>query len=696
MQKKLAVAKVAAVVTAILLFIGQGSVYATTTDGGAKWWIEKGHLCRQSEQAREAWSLVDIPWMAFIGAVEDKASNGLPTTIWVDSPGLIRVATVSKGTVTAAKLFKKGDAIPEQYKTDGTKILWVLLRQGLIRKVLDGKKLISEARFPWASAYILPFLPREEQRVQGGRNSNVWVDMPGMLSHLEVRDGEASKIQTFRKGEVIPASLRSKDTKVLWIMTKDKLYRRFLAGGVIRDERVYPTRHLPLFSFISTTEMAMSADEKTANFKTPRGDIVFETKNGRLVHFGREGDKHIRVESELQVEKVVTQTPEAAAAEQQTPSSDLETLTEEVASLKAEVKDLRQLAKNPDEPRTKKDKDEPFILSALFQFGWVKTDKQNKGGTARSPYSGAATADATFFDVPTMRLYIAKKLDEGVSLHFNINAAAGPNRGGGLTILDAYVSIDEFLGKSIGAEIGSIGSPMQMDKADHFINCAPFISDSNLGEFVDSFGGWGVSFAPNGQKPGAVDWTVGILSGTDTNDTPNDFVGMTNGGIGLGGELDDAIGGFIHIQKAPQREGQIGWHASYATNGGDVNAATPSNEVDFYTFGARWRKDKLLFNTAFLSGDWKGAAGAESEFDMFYFIANYACNKRTNVALRYEKWDNTGTEASSGKAYTFGVNRKMSGHSSLQFEYVAPKEDEEGGRVDEDDNLFQSRYTFKF
>ena len=696
MQKKLAVAKVAAVVTAILLFNGLGMAFAKTADQGTKWWIEKGHLCRQSEEKQQAWSLVDIPWMAFIGAVEKRAQQGQETTIWVDSPGLVRVATVKNGTVTAAKLFKKGEAIPAKYKTSGKKILWVLLRQGLIRKVMEGKKVLSESRFPWASAYVLPFLPREEYRVQGGKDSDVWVDMPGIVSHLQVRDGQSAKIRTFKKGEAIPADLRSKDTKVLWIMTKDKLYRRFLAGGVIREERVYPTRQLPLFSFIGNTELAQDSEKGCASFQTPAGKIVFETNQGRLVHFGRQEDKPVVMETEMEVEKVVTKAPAAASAQQMTPSADLETLTEELASLKAEVQDLRQLAKNPDEPRNEKDKDEPFILSALFQFGWVMTDKQNKGGNARSPYSGAATADATFFDVPVMRLYIAKKLEEGVSLHFNINAAAGPNRGGGLTILDAYISIDEFLGKSIGAEIGSIGSPMQMEKKGHFINCNSFISDSNLGEFVDSFGGWGIAFAPNGQKPGAVDWTVGILSGTDTADTPNDFVGITNGGIGLGGELDDSIGGFIHIQKAPQREGQIGWHASYATNGGDVDATNASNEVDFFTCGARWRKDNLLFNTAFLSGDWEGAAGAQSEFDMFYFIANYAFDKRTNVAVRYETWDNEGTEASSGKSYTFGLNRKMSGHSSLQFEYVAPKEDEEGGRVDEADDLFQCRYNWKF
>ena len=303
--------------------------------------------------------------------------------------------------------------------------------------------------------------------------------------------------------------------------------------------------------------------------------------------------------------------------------------------------------------------------------------------------------DATFFDVPTMRLYIAKKLDEGVSLHFNINAAAGPNRNGALTLLDAYISIDEFLGKNIGATIGSIGSPMKQDHKGHFINCGTTISDSNLGEFVSDWAGWGIEFSPNGQKPGAVDWTIGIISGTDTTNTPANFVGRVNGGIAFNGELDDAVGAYIHLQKAPQREGQIGWHASYATNGGDQNAATPSNEVDFYTFGARWRKDNLLLNTAFLSGEWEGAGG-ESEFELFNFLVNYAFDKRTNVALRYETWDNEGFEASSGKSYTFGLNRKMSGHSSLQFEYVAPKEDEENGNVDENDDLFQCRYNFKF
>ena len=694
MQKKLAVAKVAAVVTAILLFSGLGMAFAKTADQGTKWWIEKGHLCRQSEETQQAWSLVDIPWMAFIGAVEKRAQQGQETTIWVDSPGLVRVATVENGLVTSARLFKKGEAIPAKYKTSGKKILWVLLRQGLIRKVIEGKKVLSESRFPWASAYVLPFLPREEYRVQGGKDSDVWVDMPGILSHLQVRNGQSAKIRTFKKGEAIPADLRSKDSKVLWIMTKDKLYRRFLAGGVIREERVYPTRQLPLFSFIGNTELAQAA-KASASFKTPAGEIVFETNKGRLVHFGRQEDKRVVMETEMEVEKVITEAPAAASAEQMTPSVDLETLTEELASLKAEVQDLRQLAKNPDEPRNEKDKDEPFILSALFQFGWVKTDKQDKGGRARSPYSGAATADATFFDVPVMRLYIAKKLEEGVSLHFNINAAAGPNRNGALTILDAYISIDEFLGKSIGAKLGSISAPMKQDHKGHFINCGTTISDSNLGEFVSDWAGWGIEFSPNGQKPGAVDWTIGIISGTDTTNTPANFVGRVNGGIAFNGELDDAVGAYIHLQKAPQREGQIGWHASYATNGGDQNAATPSNEVDFYTFGARWRKDNLLLNTAFLSGEWEGAGG-ESEFELFNFLVNYAFDKRTNVALRYETWDNEGFEASSGKSYTFGLNRKMSGHSSLQFEYVAPKEDEENGNVDENDDLFQCRYNFKF
>ena len=681
-----------------------GNSFAGLGSKETRWVLENGALCREGKDSKGRWTSDMLPWMAFIASVESRAlgyeNEG---SVWVDTPEHLRLLRILRGTVTGARVFAKDSKIPRKYHSDGRKVLWVLLRDRIVRKVFDEGKLKARSQFPWSSAFIFPFIPREERRLQGGRDCAVWVDTPGLMSHLKIANGRSQGIESFRKGETIPRKLRSRGDKVLWVLSKGKLYRKLYRNYKEREQRVYPVESLPIYSFIMSTEMALNPSSSArARLQCSDGEVYFQVDGQELLYFGRKAkDAAIVRQRELSLVNRAKEAASSAVYDDNAEESEnaLEKILSDLSTLQDKV---ARLSETSHEAGRENPLDSPFILSAVMSFAWVKTDDYEKGGRNRSPYGDPASGevDSSFFDVPLLRLSISKALKEGLSFHTTIDADSTVSGDANVSLVSAYVVVDEFLAEKLGAKMGYFGGPLKQDEAGHFINCAPTISDSPLGEFVADWEGWGLELSPSGRAPGRVDWQLGILSGTDTQDSPKDFVGIVDGGIGLGGELDDNIGAYLHVQKSPQRDGQIGWHASYGTTGGDTDESAPdvsSNEVDFLSYGARWKKDDLLCNAAYLKGDWKGqGAGEEADFDMFYLLVNYAIDKRSNVALRYDGWDVSGTDESSGHSWTMAYNRQLSLNSSLQLEYLAPKEDEEDGRVDENDSLLQAQYNFKF
>ena len=90
-------------------------------------------------------------------------------------------------------------------------------------------------------------------------------------------------MQAFKKGDHIPASLRPKGHKILWVILSDELVRKVFDGDDAIFEFRYPKDKIPIHPFVVTQELAKAGRKsRQINFKTDDRTVLITLTKGRV------------------------------------------------------------------------------------------------------------------------------------------------------------------------------------------------------------------------------------------------------------------------------------------------------------------------------------------------------------------------------------------------------------------------------
>lgn len=363
----------------------------------------------------------------------------------------------------------------------------------------------------------------------------------------------------------------------------------------------------------------------------------------------------------------------------------------------------------------------PTRLTGLVSVALVATDEGVPPGSALVPVAPArtrytGTGDSTFFTLPKVSLGIDHRFRDDLNLHLHFDYASDAlNPGaGGVGLSEAFLLWDTP-DQDIQVKLGGFALPFQDLEIDGpFRTPTRTITPSALSTFLEAQRALGAEVAFEMPRLlGGTHWKFGFFTGSDLVVAPAGVqVGTLSDAAGiqaLGGSATfDASGGsyleFGSTKKPGRRFGaRVGW----LDNGGDAAALPPaatSAEVRGLIFGntLRFGKFEQVLQLAFLDSTSRAGVGGEADHDVAYQILTWNFDDRDSMSFRYDLWDNeantTPATGTKGHAVTYAFTRRIAENSSLQFEYLIPRESGEGASqlLDFWDEQAQLRYTVWF
>ncbi len=350
-------------------------------------------------------------------------------------------------------------------------------------------------------------------------------------------------------------------------------------------------------------------------------------------------------------------------------------------------------------------------LSAMLQLGLVVEDDATSGYI-----TGYCGDDDTAFVVPQFSMGFDGEIDENLVFHGHVDYAVdnkaqiagvpiGDNRD--VTVNEAYV-VAETLGDKVAGKFGIFALPMAQDINGPFRTCNWTLTPSALSITIEWYRLYGMALSSSNEEDEQFYWEFGLAANTDADTLPwLIFLGWTDYPVPatLSGEDDDGFGYYLFVGRKPEAdsENKFSWSLGYFDNGGDRNAPashTATNEVDFFVLNFQyWTKD-FGFIGAYLDGS-SDVAGGTDDYDMttWYLLVNYKVDEKTSVSLRYEDYEleiKSMIDKLECHTVTFAVNRRMSDHGLLQFEYLSPDVKENSTFSEVDDDMLQVRYKVFF
>ena len=185
---------------------------------------------------------------------------------------------------------------------------------------------LAEETTKWRFSRIswFPFIAWEEKRLRGGLLTEVWIDTPGKLRYMKTKAGRVLRMQSFKKGDRIPKSLRPRGQKILWVILADELVRKVFHGDVATFEFRYDKTKVPLHPFVMTQELAKARRaSRTVVFKTDNRTVVAKLSKGRVtdlqVGWLSSEEKFRLPPKDKHVRRVVRKTPPRKIVGPETP-----------------------------------------------------------------------------------------------------------------------------------------------------------------------------------------------------------------------------------------------------------------------------------------------------------------------------------------------------------------------------------------
>ena len=158
------------------------------------------------------------------------------------------------------------------------------LKSGFLHRRFAPKGLKEETtkwRFSRISWY--PFIAWEEHRLRGSVVTEVWIDTPGKLRYMKTKVSRVLRMKAFKKGDRIPASLRPKGKKILWVILHDELVRKVFDGDEAIFEFRYNKDRIPIHPFVVTQELAKAGrNSRQVIFKTNNRTVLATLAKGRV------------------------------------------------------------------------------------------------------------------------------------------------------------------------------------------------------------------------------------------------------------------------------------------------------------------------------------------------------------------------------------------------------------------------------
>jgi len=154
---------------------GTFAASAAADEPTAHWSLRDGVLRRlfragDGPEERTKWQLSRISWYPFIAWEERRLGGDGTVEVWLDTPGQLRYLCCTAGSVVRMETFTKGQRIPDELRPQRRKTLWVVLPSRLVRKVLDGERILSELQYEKARLPLHPFVVAQEL-VKAGRTT---------------------------------------------------------------------------------------------------------------------------------------------------------------------------------------------------------------------------------------------------------------------------------------------------------------------------------------------------------------------------------------------------------------------------------------------------------------------------------------------------------------------------------------------
>lgn len=341
-------------------------------------------------------------------------------------------------------------------------------------------------------------------------------------------------------------------------------------------------------------------------------------------------------------------------------------------------------------------------FSGFVSVGFVDTDRQTcvgcpAGTTGLSRYT--APAYTNFFTIPQSSLALDTEVGKGIGLHVQWDYAtdAANPVGGGVGLNEAYLVVDQLFG-SFGGKVGGFALPFQSWEINGAFRSSQFtITPSAKNTYLESQRVLGIEFEKTQNRTeDDLDLRVGIFTASDGGSWALP-VGPQSDGVGLGATtgiatLDDNFGYYFDLEGGQKRNPQAGYRLGYFDIGGD--ASSGSAEADGWQVGFWFQGANVHYLFEYMEVDQQLGATVSS-MNALYGLANWQLNDRDSVSVRVESWANQVAGVTGrGSSFTFGLNRKVSENSTLQFEYLSP--DDHGPPTDLDDDLIQVRYKVWF
>lgn len=367
----------------------------------------------------------------------------------------------------------------------------------------------------------------------------------------------------------------------------------------------------------------------------------------------------------------------------------------------------------PPEPRTR--------LSGLVSVAAVVTDVGRPPAAALIPVAPARTryttrGDSTFFTLPKVSLGFDHRFQDDLTLHLHFDYASDAVNplSGGVGLSEAFLLWDHP-DQGVQVKLGGFALPFQALEIDGpFRTPTRTITPSVLGTFLESQRALGAEFTVETPRfLGGTDWKLGFFTGSDTAVTATGFqVGTLSDAAGLqalgsSNTFDSSGGSYLEFGSSDLPERRFGARVGWLDNGGDAAAfapATASVEIQGLILGTAFRRGKFrqVSQFALLDSTSRTGAGGQADHEVGYQVLTWDFDARNSFSFRYDRWQNevrsTPLTGAKGHAVTYALTRKVSDRSSLQLEYLSPRESGEGTSrlLDFWDQQAQLRYSVWF
>ena len=160
---------------------------------------------------------------------------------------------------------------------------WELKNGFLHRRFAPPGEDVKTTKWRFSRISWYPFIAWEEHRLRGSVVTEVWIDTPGKLRYMKTKVGRVLRMKAFKKGDRIPASLRPKGQKILWVILGDELVRKVFDGDEAVFEFRYKKDRIPIHPFVVTQELAKAGRKsRQVIFKTDTRTVLATLAKGRV------------------------------------------------------------------------------------------------------------------------------------------------------------------------------------------------------------------------------------------------------------------------------------------------------------------------------------------------------------------------------------------------------------------------------